>query len=226
MKQTNEQNVVKMSNYRTDTGFSAMSQVESYWEALRGSRLVPKRSEIDPRGIEHALEYTFVLERIAIGMARFRIAGSHLCNIMGMEVRGMPLSSFITPSGHETLGSVLEDVFQSPSACELEMEAEVGRKKPAMEARMVLMPLRSDLGDVSRILGCFVAKGELGTQPRRFEIVTTKLRCLSAGKIEQYVPQQCEIAARPSGFREKQTDFNHASVPTKAPHLRLIKTAN
>ena len=215
-----------MNNYRTDTGFSALSQVESYWEALRGSRLVPKRSEIDPRGIEHALEYTFVLERIAIGMARFRIAGSHLCNIMGMEVRGMPLSSFITPSGRETLGSVLEDVFQSPSACELEMEAEVGRKKPAMEARMVLMPLRSDLGDVSRILGCFVAKGELGTQPRRFEIVTTKLRCLSAGKIEQYVPQQCEIAAQPSGFREKQTDFNHASVPTKAPHLRLIKTAN
>ena len=218
--------VVKMNNYRTDTGFSALSQVESYWEALRGSRLVPKRSEIDPRGIEHALEYTFVLERIAIGMARFRIAGSHLCNIMGMEVRGMPLSSFITPSGRETLGNVLEDVFQRPSACELEMVAEVGRKKPAMEARMVLMPLRSDLGDVSRILGCFVAKGELGTQPRRFEIVTTKLRCLSAGKIEQYVPQQCEIVAQPSGFREKQTDFNHASVPTKAPHLRLIKTAN
>ena len=226
MKQTDEQNVVKMSNYRADTGFSALSQVESYWEALRGSRLVPKRSEIDPRGIEHAIEYTFVLERIASGMARFRIAGSHLCNIMGMEVRGMPLSSFITPSGRETLGSVLEDVFQSPSACELEMEAEVGRKKPAMEARMVLMPLRSDLGDVSRVLGCFVAKGELGTQPRRFEIVTTKLRCLSADKIEQYVPQHCEIDVQPTGFREKPTGFGHESVSTKAPHLRLIKTAN
>ena len=226
MKQTNEQNVVKMSNYRTDTGFSALSQVESYWEALRGSRLVPKRSEIDPRGIEHALEYTFVLERIAIGMARFRIAGSHLCNIMGMEVRGMPLSSFIMPSGRETLASVLEDVFQRPSACDLDMVAEVGRQKPAMEARMVLMPLRSDLGDVSRVLGCFVAKGELGTQPRRFEIVTTKLRCLSADKIEQYVPQHCEIDVQPTGFREKPTGFGHESVSTKAPHLRLIKTAN
>ena len=106
------------------------------------------------------------------------------------------------------------------------MVAEVGRKKPAMEARMVLMPLRSDLGDISRVLGCFVAKGELGTQPRRFEIVTTKLRCLSADKIEQYVPQHCEIAVQPSGFREKPTDFNHASVLTKASHLRLIKTAN
>ena len=105
-----------------------MSQVESHWEALHGSRVVPKPSEIDPRGIEHTLEYNFVLKRIAIGMARFRIADSHLCNIMGMEVRGMPLSSFITPSGRETLGSVLEDVFQRPSACELEMVAEVGRK--------------------------------------------------------------------------------------------------
>ena len=216
MKQTNEQNVVKMSNYRTDTGFSALSQVESYWEALRGSRLVPKRSEIDPRGIEHALEYTFVLERIAIGMARFRIAGSHLCNIMGMEVRGMPLSSFIMPSGRETLASVLEDVFQRPSACDLDMVAEVGRQKPAMEARMVLMPLRSDLGDVSRVLGCFVAKGELGTQPRGFEIVTTKLRCLSADKIEPCVQQHCENAVHPVDF-EKTHSFQSRKHSDKSP---------
>jgi hypothetical protein len=137
-----------------------LSPVESYWEALRGLCLVTKRSEIDQRIIEHVLEYTFVLERITIDMARFRIAGSHLrdvagihfCNIMVMEVRGMPLSSLITPSGRQTLGSVLEEIFQRPAACDLEMVAEVGRQKPAMEALMVLMPLRSDLGDVSRVL--------------------------------------------------------------------------
>ena len=106
------------------------------------------------------------------------------------------------------------------------MVAELGRKIPAMEARMVLIPLRTDLGDVRRVLGCFIAKGKLGTQPRRLEIVTTKLWCLTANKIEQYVPQLCKIALQPSGFREKQIDFNHSSVPTKAPHLRLIKTVN
>ena len=179
-----------------------MSQVESYWGELRGLCLVPKRSEIDQRVIEYALEYTFVLERITIGMARFRIAGSHLrnvagihfCNIMVMEVRGMPLSSLITPSGRETLGSVLEEIFQLPAACDLEMVAEVGRQKPAMEAQMVLMPLRSDLGDVRRVLVFCVVKYQFGTQPRRFEIVTIKLRCASTDKIEQYVPQHCEIA--------------------------------
>ena len=168
--------------------------VESYWEALRGSCLVPKMSEIDPRAIGHALEYIFVLERIVIGMARFRIAGSHLCNIIGMEICGMPLSSLITQSGRETLGSVLETVFQCPAACDLEMVAEVGRQKPAMEAQMVVMPLRSDLGDVSRVLGFCVVKYQFGTQPRRFEIVTIKLRCVNPDKIEQYVPQHCEIA--------------------------------
>ena len=200
--------------------------VESYWEALRGSCLVPKLSEIDSRAIGHALEYIFVLERIVIGMARFRIAGSHLCNIIGMEVCGMPLSSLITPSGRETLGSVLETVFKCPAACDLEMVAEVGHQKPAVEALMALTPLRSDLGDVSRLLGCFVAKGTLDTQPRRFEIVTTKLRFPSADKIEQCVPQHCEIAVQPSGFREKPTVFSHESIPTKAPDLLLIKTAN
>lgn len=99
MDKLNKRNVFEMMDYRADAGFSAMAQIEAYWEALRGSRLMPKRSEIDPRGIETALEYTFVLERIAIGMARLRIEGSHLNNLMGMEVRGMPLTSFITPNG-------------------------------------------------------------------------------------------------------------------------------
>ena len=56
---------------------------------------MPRRAEIDPRGIENALEYAFILERIAPGMARIRLAGIHLSDLMGMEVRGMPLTSFI-----------------------------------------------------------------------------------------------------------------------------------
>jgi hypothetical protein len=225
MKQTSEQNVVKINNYRTDNDF-LRCPCRVLFGGVARLCLVPKLSEIDPRAIAHALEYIFVSERIVIGMARFRIVGSHLCNIIGMEVFGMPLNSLITPSGRETLGSVLETVFQCPAACDLKMVAEVGRQKPAVEALMSLMPLRSDLGDVRRLLGCFVAKGALDTQPRRSEIVTTKLRFLSADKVEQCVPQHCEIAVQPSGFREKPTVFSHESIPTKAPDLLLIKTAN
>ena len=37
----------------------ALSQVEAYWEGLRGTRTAPLRSEVDPRGIDRALENAF-----------------------------------------------------------------------------------------------------------------------------------------------------------------------
>jgi hypothetical protein len=63
------QSVVDMSNYKPEIGYTAIAQVEAYWNALRGDKLLPKRSEIDPRGIERALENAFILERIAPGCA-------------------------------------------------------------------------------------------------------------------------------------------------------------
>ncbi len=76
-------NVITMSGYQQETRFRALSQVEAYWEGLRQGRDVPMRSDIDPRGIEDALEYAFILERIAPGLARLRVAGSHLSDVMG-----------------------------------------------------------------------------------------------------------------------------------------------
>ena len=231
----NPHNVVAMTEFRTEIGYSAISQVEGYWEDLRGMRMMPKRSEIDPRGIETALEYTFVLERIAPGMARLRIAGSHLSDLMGMEVRGMPMTSFITPSGRRQLSDALEEVFQRPAVCELRLAAESGRDKPIMDARMILLPLKSDLGDVSRILGCFVARGDIGRSPRRFDVVGVKIRPIT-GTATAAPAAPAEPAAKPKptiptqikGFAEEKPPFEAAPTPpTKSgeiPYLRLVKS--
>ena len=232
----NPHNVVAMTEFRTETGYSAISQVEGYWEDLRGTRLMPKRSEIDPRGIETALEHTFVLERIAPGMARLRIAGSHLSDLMGMEVRGMPMTSFITPSGRRQLSDALEEVFQRPAVCELRLAAESGRDKPIMDARIILLPLKSDLGDVSRILGCFVAQGDIGRSPRRFDVVGVKIRPISASAAApetqepKATPKPAAIPTQIKGFSEDKPSFEPA--PTKRPpakggdipYLRLVKS--
>ncbi len=226
----NPHNVVAMTEFRTEIGFSAISQVEGYWEDLRGMRMMPKRSEIDPRGIESALEYTFVLERIAPGMARLRIAGSHLSDLMGMEVRGMPMTSFITPSGRRQLSDALEEVFQRPAVCELRLAAESGRDKPLMDARMILLPLKSDLGDVSRILGCFVARGDIGRSPRRFDVVGVKIRPITASAsvpTAQDEPAKPQVPAKPApatGFAEEKPAFAPAAPKTgDVPYLRLVK---
>ena len=105
----NAHNVIRMAEYKPETGYTAVAQVEAYWEALRGMNQLPKRSQIDPRGIEMALENTFILERIAPGIARLRIAGGHLNDLMGMEVRGMPLTALFCQPARRGLSDLLEE---------------------------------------------------------------------------------------------------------------------
>lgn len=226
----NAHNTGVMTEFRAKTGYSAISQVEAYWDALRGMRMMPKRSEIDPRGIEAALEYTFVLERIAPGMARIRIAGSHLSDLMGMEVRGMPLTSFITPPGRVQMSDALEEVFQRPAVCELRLTSEVSAGQPQMDARMLLLPLKSDLCDVSRILGCFVAQGDLGTAPRRFDIAGAKIRAITAPsslptpQSEPAFADRRRATRHAPGFAEENAPFEAYAPRPDVPYLRLVKT--
>ena len=227
--ETNPHNIVTMTEFRAEVGYSAISQVEAYWEGLRGARLMPKRSEIDPRGIESALEYTFVLERIAPGMARIRIAGSHLSDLMGMEVRGMPLTSLITPPCRRQINDVLEDVCQRPAVCELRMNAETTVTKPHLDARLLLLPLKSDLGDVSRILGCLVAQGEIGHTPRRFDVVGAKIRPITAPSTIPAPPKTAPPAVarkeqRVEGFSEPSVPFETRTPRPDVPYLRVVKS--
>jgi hypothetical protein len=172
------QNVVTMNDFQPHTGFAPLSVIEGYWDALRAGREMPKRAEIDPRGIESALEYAFILERVAPGVARMRIAGSHLHRLMGMEARGMPVTAFFEQDCRLHVAGLLEEVFQTPGTADIIMYSAGSLGQPALEARMVLLPLKSDLGDVSRILGCLVSVGDMGTVPRRFDIRTSRLRPL------------------------------------------------
>ncbi|MFL4471201.1 PAS domain-containing protein [Tateyamaria armeniaca] len=221
-------NILKMTEFRAEVGYSAISQVEAYWEGLRGARLMPKRSEIDPRGIESALEHTFVLERIAPGMARIRIAGSHLSDLMGMEVRGMPLTSLITPPCRRQINDLLEDVCQRPAVCEMRLNAEISVTKPQLDGRLLLMPLKSDLGDVSRILGCLVAQGDIGHTPRRFDVVGAKIRSITAPSTlpiaQKSTPKTLDAPAQAKGFAEPERAFKSHAPRPDVPYLRVVKT--
>lgn len=42
----------------------------------------------------------------------------------------------------------------------------------------MLLPLKSDFGDVSRVSGAFVTNGKIGRAPRRFNILETDVRPL------------------------------------------------
>jgi hypothetical protein len=200
---------------RGDGRCAPIAELHAYWEALRNGRAVPLRAEIDPRGIERALEYAFILERLAPQVARFRLAGMHLSDLMGMEVRGMPVTAFFAPAGRAAAARALEEVFVRPAIAELTLSADSGLGRPPLGARMILLPLQSDLGDVSRAIGCLVADGAVGRAPRRFEIARATVTPVEAGKP---VPGPRHLAI--SGFAEPPAPF---AEPGRG-HLRLIKS--
>ncbi|MEM8554461.1 MAG: PAS domain-containing protein [Pseudomonadota bacterium] len=220
----------------------AISQLEAYWTGLRNGRLVPNRSDVDPRGIAGALEYAFILERIAPGMARFRLAGMHLNDLMGMEVRGMPITSFFVPDARRQISDALEHVFEEPAVARFKLVAERGIGKPQNNAELIILPLKSDLGDVSRALGCLVYEGDIGRTPRRFVVDSLQIEPLLAGvdpapapSVPQADPQDNQ--PKIPGFAENREPFKPASTdvstetsgdtsgPGKATHvpwLRLV----
>ena len=230
-KATTGQNVISMSGYKSDTRFPQIKQVEAYWEGLRMGRMVPQRSEVDPRGIERALEYTFILERIAPGLARFRLSGMHLNELLGMEVRGMPFTAFFTPKSRQLIMDTLETVFDGPQTAEVILAGERGIGKPLLDAKVILLPLRSDLGEVTRVMGCLVSSGPIGRAPRRFDVVDCKMKTLTAGRTLTHAPEVSQAQTPPvKGFAEPAAPFVTAhsdaqnEAADKRPSLRLVKT--
>ncbi|MEO0918015.1 MAG: PAS domain-containing protein [Pseudomonadota bacterium] len=156
-----------------------IDKIESYWNEVRGQRLVPSRCEIDPRGLGSVLSHAFILERIAGGLARFRIAGSHLADVTGLELRQMPISALFLPGSREQLSDAMEAVFDEPAMVRMRITSPGGFGRPALEGELVLLPLRSDLGDVDRVLGGLVFHGRIGRTPRRIEIVNQSRKTLT-----------------------------------------------
>ena len=214
----NAKNIVSMMDYGSDQTFALLSQVEGYWDALRGDQMLPKRSDIDPRGIEHALEFAFILERIAPGVARLRIAGSHLGDLMGMEVRGMPITAFLAPSSRRRFSDMMEELFETPATATVHLRGEDG----ALTGRMALFPLKSDMGDTSRMLGCLVTQGPIGDAPCRFDIQHIALRPVAERPRKGLLP--IPVPAPQTGLAERSSRFMPKPEKSRPPYLRLVKT--
>ncbi|MBM9595609.1 PAS domain-containing protein [Rhodobacteraceae bacterium MCCB 386] len=217
--------VVSIDSFRERAQQGALKRIEAYWESLRNGRVVPARSEIDPRQISSALGNAFILERISKGLARFRLAGMHLNDLMGMEVRGMPLTAMIAPESRDAVGSALETMFEEPAVARFELVSQGSLGKPRMQAQMVLLPLRSDLGDVSRALGVLVAAGKIGRAPRRFDVLShTCQTMIGTGDHRCTTNLASDGAERSAGFAEEAVRPGLLERLERAdrPHLRLV----
>jgi hypothetical protein len=207
--------VVMMNGRGKSSGsaYAPLQEVRAYWEGLRDGSRLPARASIDPRGLERGLEHVFLLERVAMGEARFRLAGMHLTMIMGMEVRGLPFSAVFDQGARPQIQDLLETVFSGRATIELALEAERGIGRPALEGRVVLLPVIGDDGECNRALGCLVSVGAIGRNPRRFAV--TRQAILDLEPAASRTATTPEFVA--SGFAEPTATY-------RASHLRLVKS--
>lgn len=211
--------------------FALLPQVRAYWEGLRVGGALPRRDQIDPRGIAGALEQVFLVERIAPGLARFRLAGMGVSDVLGMDVRGMPLSSVFDPAARDRLSPALETVFREHVALDLWLEAERGLGRPTLDARMLLLPLVSTRGLTDLALGCLALEGEIGRVPRRFAIASLVSETLVVAR--EAAPNRFADAEEGPrepvpGFAAPRLSFTPAPTPPRPPRgkpqLRLVKS--
>jgi hypothetical protein len=188
-----------------------LSSLKSYWDRLRAGRVAPFRAEIDPRQFESALENTFIVEKLAPETMRMRLAGTRICEMMGMEVRGMEPTSLIDVRDRVRFERLLNVVMNEPAVVELKLAAP--NRAGVYRATMLLMPLRSDFGDINRVIGCTSGEGDLFAAPLAFSIEDVAVTPVEPS-------QSVDARTAMPGFADAQADF--APAPS-APKLRTIE---
>ncbi len=172
-----------------------LQSLEEYWHTLRHAQQLPARTDIAPSKIDHALPHAFILQRVAPGTARFRVAGQRLHDLLKMDARGMPLSTLFMPEAREQVQTLLEAAFTTPAIIGIPLASAGSLLRPALKGTMLLLPLRDRDDNATRVLGALVTDHDGGTRPRRFEI-----------------PQDARIRHEPIGVQ-----LAHSTLIPRAP---------
>jgi hypothetical protein len=131
----------------------------TYWDTIRGDRLAPERSEIEPGAIRTVLADTFMLDVEADGTHPFRLAGTRVCALFGRELKDTPFSN-LWRSPDNALGA--EGGALVNAVCD-ETRPIVGGVAgrtfdgDELELELLMLPLRHRGRTHARVLGCLSA---------------------------------------------------------------------
>lgn len=142
-------------------------QLYDYWNSMRADRLAPKRFEIEPSQIAKILPDTFILERITADVARFRLAGTRICEAFATEFRGVNIFDLFSLEDRTTLQRQFSVIARQGAVGVFEIEGEsVSGHKARFE--VLVTPLMHTREVVDRYLGSISpinAPAWLGCEP-------------------------------------------------------------
>lgn len=123
-----------------------------YWNAIRGTRRAPRRFEIEPARISRILPEAFILEQRDVDTYRFRIAGTRLCELFGMELRGHNFLELWEDGGRFPVKRRLARVAEEGAVGLFEFEAAVSVRE-SVSFEVLIVPLIQKDAAIDRFLG-------------------------------------------------------------------------
>lgn len=144
-------------------GYAPLKRIEAYWQSLHDAEnlnhQLPKRQDIDPRGIGQDLRNAFILERISADICRIRVSGSVLNDLAGGSARGLPFARLFETGAHKALARIVTESFDRGHLARLTIGTPRIGLQPGTVGEMRLFPLGTESGEVTRLLGAVAFAG-------------------------------------------------------------------
>jgi hypothetical protein len=158
-------------------GESAIDLVARHWASLPRMGHAPERAALDATTLAPALPFVFIAELVTPRVARLRLTGHKVEEMMDMDVRGMPLTALFTAAARPMILQALEQVSQGARAI-LPVAGEGGFGQPGLTGQLALFPLADGAGQLTRVMGVIELDGVVGRTPRRLCVTKATLTTL------------------------------------------------
>ncbi len=124
----------------------------NYWNEVRGGEFAPRRLDIEPSRISQILPDTFILEHTEGNGCRFRLAGTRICDRLGVDLRGRDFLELWEDEEREEIARLIESIVTRGAAGLIEFTI-IGADGEEASVETLLLPLLHDGPDVTRLLG-------------------------------------------------------------------------
>ncbi len=178
-----------------------------YWNNLRGSRIAPDRSEIEPSDIRSILGDTFILEvSQQYRTVSYRLAGTRLCAAYGRELKGLGFMALWSEEDNYEVARTIANVYRDNIPMLYSYTAQTAHERK-LEYEAIILPLAMAADGNARVLGVATARTGaywLGNEA----LVTNHLK--STRRIE--VPQAGGTVVDPVAIQPGLRRFGHLTV--------------
>lgn len=124
----------------------------AYWRRLKGARLAPDRSDIDPSEIRQILADTFIIEVDPAGVYPLRLSGTRLNALWLCDRKGASFIDLWRDEDRPNISAALQTVIDGVAPVVAGARTVV-RGSPPLELEALLLPLRHFGKTHSRVLG-------------------------------------------------------------------------